>query len=105
FASALSNGSSFANGDHDAVAWYCRTFGYSQSASCANGDSIRCTSSRRGMSAPALTSESKPNAPPSLSAYQYDGGIHAYGPAIFMPEGPATVLVWSTAAETMGVFQ
>ena len=56
----------------------------------AHGASIRWRSSSRGIEAPALTSESKPKAPPSLSAYQYAGGIHEYGPAIFMPDAPVS---------------
>ena len=38
---------------------------------------MRCKSSSRGMDAPALTSESKPNAAPRSVPYQYDGGTQA----------------------------
>src|SRR3954454_8007611 len=63
---------------------------------------MRVRSSFSGMEAPALTSESNPKAPPSLSAYQYEGGIHEYGPSIFMPEGPVSGVPAGTAAEMIG---
>jgi hypothetical protein len=66
-----------ANVDQSAEAWYCRACGYFHSASSSCGDSMRCRSSSAEYPAPALTSESNPNAPPSLSAYQYDGGIQS----------------------------
>src|SRR6185437_1303907 len=98
----MSNGVIFANVDQDAEAWYCRTSGYFHSASSSCGESMRVRSSSSGIEAPALTSESNPKAPPSWSAYQYAGGTHEYGPAIFMPDGPVSAVAWGTAAAMMG---
>src|SRR5262249_21522614 len=78
------------------------TCGYFQSASSSCGESMRVRSSSGGMLAPALVSELNPNAPPSLSAYQYAGGTHVYGPGIFIPEGPVSAVASSEAAAMIG---
>src|ERR1700727_1406074 len=62
--------------------------------------------SRGGIAGPGLVSVLYPYAPPAfLSDNQYTGGTYSYGPVIFTPEAPVTVVAVSEAEETDGLRQ
>src|ERR1051325_1600318 len=71
-------------------------------------DSIFVRESRVGTAGPGLVSVLKPNAPPNFSLMapefsQYEGGTYWYGPVIFTPEGPVTVVGVAEAEEMAGL--
>src|SRR4029077_3337798 len=64
------------------------------------------TLSSVGIAGPGLVSVFYPYAPPAcVSANQYTGGTYSYGPVIFTPDFPVTVVGDSDADDTDGFGQ
>src|ERR1700733_6439627 len=66
----------------------------------------RSSDSFGGIAGPGLVSVLYPYAPPAgVSANQYIGGTYSYGPVIFTPEAPVTVVGSADADESEGFGQ